>query len=47
MSVRVGISLSPALRFLSKQIADKYDLSIPQYEGVDQIAEVPSDEQRL
>lgn len=31
-------------RFLSKDVADKYGLDIPNYEGIDQIAEVPVDD---
>lgn len=30
-------------RFLSKEVADKYDLDVPDYQGVDQIVEVPVD----
>ena len=30
-------------RFLSEEMARKYDLTIPQYRGVDQIADVPTD----
>ena len=30
-------------RFLSEEMARKYDLTIPGYQGVDQIAEVPTD----
>ncbi|KAF7845709.1 hypothetical protein BT93_L1038 [Corymbia citriodora subsp. variegata] len=30
-------------RFLGKDVADKYGLSIPDYQGLDQIAEVPVD----
>lgn len=30
-------------RFLSEEMARKYDLTIPEYHGVDQIAEVPID----
>lgn len=29
-------------RFLSKATADKYGLDIPEYPGIDQIAEVPA-----
>ena len=28
-------------RFLSTEVADKYDLDVPDYQGVDQIVEVP------
>ena len=28
-------------RFLSKEMADKYELDVPDYQGVDQIVEVP------
>lgn len=27
-------------RFLTKEIADKYDLDLPEYSGIDQIVEV-------
>lgn len=27
-------------RFLTKEIADKYDLDLPEYPGIDQIVEV-------
>jgi NAD(P)H-hydrate epimerase len=30
-------------RFLSEEVARKYDLTVPDYQGVDQIAEVPID----
>jgi len=30
-------------RFLGKDVADKYGLDIPKYEGLDQVAEVPVD----
>jgi NAD(P)H-hydrate epimerase len=30
-------------RFLSEEMAKKYDLTVPEYKGVDQIAEVPID----
>ncbi|KAI9654072.1 MAG: hypothetical protein M1821_006783 [Bathelium mastoideum] len=34
-------------RFLSKTVADKYDLDVPPYQGIDQIVEVSTDGQRL
>ena len=34
-------------RFLSKAVADKYDLDVPPYQGLDQIVEVSADGQRL
>ena len=30
-------------RFLGKKVADKYELDIPDYQGVDQVAELPID----
>lgn len=34
-------------RFLSKAVADKFDIDVPPYQGVDQIVEVPVSEQKL
>ncbi|KAF2398079.1 apolipo protein A-I binding protein-like protein [Trichodelitschia bisporula] len=34
-------------RFLSKAVADKYELDVPPYEGIDQIIEVGVQEQKL
>ncbi|KIW04703.1 NAD(P)H-hydrate epimerase, variant [Verruconis gallopava] len=34
-------------RFLSKAIAEKYDIEVPPYEGIDQIVEVPLGEGKL
>jgi NAD(P)H-hydrate epimerase len=34
-------------RFLSKAMADKYDLDTPPYQGIDQVVEVPASEQKL
>lgn len=31
---------SPSARFIPQSVAEKYDLDIPDYQGVDQIAEV-------
>ena len=33
---------SPSARFIPQSVAEKYDLDIPDYQGVDQIAEVSS-----
>ena len=35
------------LRFVSPHIAKKYDLDLPEYEGIDQIVEVGSSGQKL
>lgn len=34
-----------SLRFLPPSVAEKYDLDMPKYEGVDQILEVDGSEQ--
>lgn len=34
-------------RFLSKAVADKYDLDVPPYQGIDQIVEVSAEGQKL
>ncbi|KAK7743866.1 hypothetical protein SLS53_003886 [Cytospora paraplurivora] len=34
-------------RFVAPAIAKKYDFDVPEYEGLDQVAEVPLNEQRL
>lgn len=39
--------LSLILRFVSPDIAQKYDLDLPEYEGIDQVVEVGSNEQKL
>lgn len=46
MDVDVNAWLT-SYRFLSQQIADKYELDMPPYQGVDQVVEVPSNEQKL
>lgn len=35
------------VRFVSPDIAKKYDLTIPKYAGIDQIVEVENGEQKL
>jgi NAD(P)H-hydrate epimerase len=34
-------------RFLSKAVAQKYDIEVPAYEGIDQIVEAPLGEGKL
>jgi len=34
-------------RFLSKAVAEKYDIDVPPYQGIDQVVEVPTSEQKL
>jgi NAD(P)H-hydrate epimerase len=34
-------------RFLSKAMAEKYGLDAPAYQGIDQIVEIPIQEQKL
>ena len=34
-------------RFLGKAVAEKYDIDIPPYPGIDQVVEVPTSEQKL
>jgi len=33
-------------RFLSKTVADKYDIDVPDYQGIDQIVEVKAEGQK-
>jgi NAD(P)H-hydrate epimerase len=33
-------------RFLSKKVADKYDIDVPDYKGVDQIMEIKAEGQK-
>ena len=39
--------LTTVIRFVSPDIAEKYDLQLPEYEGVDQVVEVGSHGQKL
>jgi len=34
-------------RFLSPEMADKYNLDVPKYEGLDQVVEVPVESEKL
>jgi hypothetical protein len=34
-------------RFLSKAIAEKYDLDLPEYQGIDQIVEIGGQSQKV
>jgi NAD(P)H-hydrate epimerase len=43
----LGSSFMPMDRFVSEAIAKKYDFEIPEYQGIDQVAEVAVCEQKL
>jgi NAD(P)H-hydrate epimerase len=34
-------------RFVSQSIAEKYDFEVPEYQGIDQVVEVGTSEQKL
>ena len=34
-------------RFLSKKMAEKYDVDVPPYPGIEQLVEVPVSDQKL
>lgn len=42
--VVLGVNL---VRFVSPDIKEKYDLSLPEYEGIDQVVEVGNNGQKL
>lgn len=39
----VGGNANAACSFLSKDVANKYNLDVPEYKGVDQIVELPAE----
>jgi hypothetical protein len=45
-SLRAG-GLTSGYRFVSPSIAKKYNFEVPPYQGVDQVVEVGSSEQKL
>jgi len=46
-NVLPGIDANMFNRFLGKAMAEKYDLDLPDYQGVDQIVEIPTQGQKL
>jgi hypothetical protein len=47
LEMRVGEVTYSMFRFLSKTMAEKYGLDSPPYQGVDQIVEIPVQDQKL
>jgi hypothetical protein len=41
------VRLIEVCRFVSPDIAEKYDLFLPEYEGIDQVVEVASSGEKL
>ncbi len=40
-------ALNVAARFVPPAIAEKYGFEVPEYEGIDQVVELPASEQKL
>jgi uncharacterized ubiquitin-like protein YukD len=45
--IRTGVDVPFLISFVSPDIQKKYDLELPEYEGIDQVVEVGSDSQKL